>query len=69
MTDLLFIRQLPILLREDFSEVQVAHLRVQLCILGSLLHKETEVWSQRLLGEIWVFLHLWEGKGTELLKP
>lgn len=61
-TNLLLVRQLPVLLGEDFSKVKVAHLRVQLCIFGPLFHEEAEVWSQGLLGEIWVFLCIMDKK-------
>lgn len=55
-TNLLLVWQLSVLLGEDFSQVQVAHLRVQLGVLGPFLHEEAEVRCQGLLGEIWVFL-------------
>ena len=53
---LFFLGQLAVLLGQDLGEVQVAHLRVQLGVLGPLLHEEAEVWRQGLLGEVWVLL-------------
>lgn len=40
----------------DLSQVQVAHLRVELRVLGPLLHEEAEVRGERFLWKIRVFL-------------
>lgn len=56
LADLFLVWQLPVLLGEDLRQVQVAHLGMQLGVLGPLFHEEAEVWGQGLLGEIWVFL-------------
>ena len=51
-TDLLLFRQLFVFLGQDLGEVQVAHLGVDLGILGAFLHEEAEVWGQGFLWEV-----------------
>lgn len=56
---LFFLGQLAVLFGQDLGEVQVAHLGVQLGVLGPLLHEEAEVRCEWLLGEVGVLL--WGG--------
>lgn len=55
-TNLFLFRKLFVFFGQDLGEIQVAHLGMDFCILGSLLHKEAKIGSEGFLWEVWMCL-------------